>query len=153
MGPLLARRLKLSFQDTDQIIVRHAQRSIPEIFRLEGETGFRQREAEAIRSLEQQPPTVVACGGGAILGADNRITMQRSGTRIYLRVPLKILETRLQHKKDRPLLAQGSLTGTLADQLTQRESWYQESDIQIDAGDGSPEQVAQKIFESWATQT
>lgn len=152
MGPLLAQRLEIPFHDLDEIIVQNAQRSIPEIFHLEGEMGFRRREAESIRAMEQEQPAVIACGGGAILRADNRIAMQQSGTRIYLRVPLKILEARLRYKKDRPLLAPDSLADTLAGQLATRESWYQESEIQIDAGDGSPEQVARTIFASWKNQ-
>lgn len=153
IGPLLAQLVKMSFVDTDEIITRKARRSISEIFRLEGEAGFRKREAEAIREIGPQKPAVVACGGGAILEAGNRIAMQGSGTRIYLRVPLEILEARLHHKKDRPLLAQGSLTNTLADQLAKRKSWYEESEIQINAGNASPEQVAQQIFERWTSQS
>jgi shikimate kinase len=57
------------------------------------------------------------------------------------------LENRLQHKQDRPLLAQGSLASTLTHQLSQREAWYQESEIQIDAGADSPEELAQKILQ------
>lgn len=153
IGPLLAQLVKMSFVDTDEIITRKARRSISEIFRLEGEAGFRKREAEAIWEIGPQKPAVVACGGGAILEAGNRIAMQGSGTRIYLRVPLEILEARLRDKKDRPLLAQGSMTSTLADQLANRETWYQESEIQVEAGDGSPTQVAQRIFEKWTTPT
>lgn len=153
IGPLLAQLVKMSFVDTDEIITQKARRSISEIFRLEGEAGFRKREAGAIREIGPQKPAVVACGGGAILEAGNRIAMQGSGTRIYLRVPMEILEARLHHKKDRPLLAQGSLTNTLADQLAKRKSWYEESEIQINAGDASPEQVAQQIFERWTSQS
>ena len=147
VGPLLARLLNIPFHDTDEIILRSAQRSIPEIFSTEGEAGFRLRESQAIREIGNQPSAVIACGGGAILEPTNRDEMRKTGTRIYLRVPLEQLEKRLQHKQDRPLLARGSLTSTLTHQLSQREAWYQESEIQIDAGPDSPEELAQKIFQ------
>ena len=153
LGPILATQLKIPFHDTDEIIIRSAQRSIPEIFSIEGETGFRKREAEAIRGMAKQKPAVVSSGAGAILVADNRHWMQKTGTRIYLQTPLELLERRLRDKQDRPLLAQGSLLSVLTDQLSERESWYQESEIQIDAGDSSPAELAQQIGEILTAQT
>jgi shikimate kinase len=79
--------------------------------------------------------------------------MQKTGTRIYLQTPLELLERRLRDKQDRPLLAQGSLLSILTDQLSERESWYQESEIQIDAGDSSPAELAQQIGEILTAQT
>ena len=153
LGPILASQLKIPFHDTDEIIVQSTQRSIPEIFSIEGESGFRKREAEAIRGMAKQKPAVVSSGAGAILEADNRDWMQKTGTRIYLRTPLELLERRLRDKQDRPLLAQGSLLSVLTDQLSERESWYQESEIQIDAGDSSPAELAQQIGEILTAQT
>ena len=147
VGPLLAQKLQMPFHDTDQMIGQGARRSIPDIFSSEGEKGFRERESDVILKMEKQKPAVIACGGGAVLHAENRQTMERSGTRVYLRVPLEVLEKRLRHQQDRPLLAHGSLTSTLAEQLSQRQSWYQESEIQLEAGQDSPGQLAQKILE------
>lgn len=147
MGPILAQKLQMPFQDTDEIIAQSAQQTIPEIFSAEGETGFRKRESVVIHQMEKQKPAVIACGGGAVLDAGNRMAMQRSGIRIYLRIPLEILQDRLRDQQDRPLLAQGSLASTLADQLSHRQPWYQESEIQVDAGPESPEQLARRILE------
>lgn len=129
------------------MIVRTAKRPIPDIFSTEGEPGFRQRETRVIHDLEKQSPAVVACGGGAVLLKANRDCMHRTGVRVYLRIPLGILNDRLKQKKDRPLLLQGDLTTTLSDQLNAREPWYQESEIQIDADQDSPARVAQQIFQ------
>ena len=150
VGPLLARRMGIPFHDTDEIIIQKARRSIPEIFNTEGEAGFRKRETEAIRWIGLQKPSVVACGGGAVTEASNREEMIRTGTRVYLQVSLPLLEKRLTHQKDRPLLSQGPLVPTLTRQLSQREAWYRESEIQLEADQGSPEDLAGKIFERWA---
>lgn len=147
LGPLLAQKLRLPFQDTDQIICEQAALTIPEIFSREGETGFRQREAAVIHHMVEEKTSVIACGGGAVLDARNRAVMQKTGTRIYLCVPPHILEGRLQLKQDRPLLAQGNLSATLTRQLAERESLYRESEILIEAGAASPTEVVENIFQ------
>jgi shikimate kinase len=77
--------------------------------------------------------------------------MQRSGTRVYLRVPLETLRNRLESKKDRPLLAHGSLLATLTEQLAAREPWYQDSEIKINA-DAPAEKVAREVFQRLTSQ-
>ncbi len=64
VGELLARRWGIPFVDLDQEIEHAAGMSIPEIFRREGEDGFREREVEATRSVAPAGPVVVATGGG-----------------------------------------------------------------------------------------
>jgi len=145
VGPLVAEKLRLPFHDTDEMIIQTAQLSIPEIFFREGEAGFRHREATALQSMEKGKPAVIACGGGAVMGAGNREIMQRTGIRIYLRVPVDVLEKRLQDQQDRPLLAKKSLPITLPQQLAHREPWYRESEILIESGPESPAQLAEKI--------
>jgi shikimate kinase / 3-dehydroquinate synthase len=55
------------FFDLDQEIERSVRRSIPDLFRREGEAGFRVLEAEeALRTLKRERPAVIALGGGAI---------------------------------------------------------------------------------------
>jgi shikimate kinase len=54
------------FVDSDQVIVERAGADIPWIFDLEGEAGFRQREAQVIAELTQQPDIVLATGGGVV---------------------------------------------------------------------------------------
>lgn len=146
IGPLLAGKLHLPFHDTDEIIAQSASLTIPTIFSREGEAGFRRRETAALREMKTKGPAVIACGGGAVLAEENRKIMQRTGTRIYLRVPMELLEKRLRPQADRPLLAGGSLSGTLSHQLAQREPWYRESEILIEASEESPEELAEKIF-------
>jgi len=53
LGKRLARKLDLSFVDLDLEIVRQENRSVPEIFRDEGESGFRSIEKE-ILTIEKE---------------------------------------------------------------------------------------------------
>ena len=45
-----------------------------------GESAFRALEAAALEALADAEPSVVACGGGVILDASNRVLLKRTGT-------------------------------------------------------------------------
>lgn len=78
LGRLLADRLGLRFLDLDQLIVKQAGRPISEIFAREGEKGFREREAKALKAA-LKPGAVVALGGGTVVKPANRAVLKRSG--------------------------------------------------------------------------
>ncbi len=67
VGQILAPRLKLPLVDTDQEIQATHRRTIREIFEVEGEDGFRDMEAEAIRRVTSGEPRLVSLGGGSVL--------------------------------------------------------------------------------------
>ena len=62
-GRILARRLKRDFHDSDQEIERRCGVKVPVIFDIEGEPGFRQREAAMIAELTALEDVVLATGG------------------------------------------------------------------------------------------
>jgi shikimate kinase / 3-dehydroquinate synthase len=67
LGSRVAALIGRQFFDLDQEIERSVRRSIPDLFRREGEVGFRVLEAEeALRTLKRERPAVIALGGGAI---------------------------------------------------------------------------------------
>ena len=71
IGRMLARELGYRFLDTDRIIEERCGANIPWIFDVEGEDGFRQRETAMLRELSQEPRTVLATGGGAVMREEN----------------------------------------------------------------------------------
>jgi len=73
VGPRVAARLGLEFVDTDAEIEREAGRSIPDLWRGEGEPAFRAREGALVeRLLTDGTPRVVAFGGGTVTVARTR---------------------------------------------------------------------------------
>src|ERR1051326_1395633 len=84
VGRLLARRLKLRFFDSDHEIERRCGVSIPLIFEIEGEAGFRAREEQAVAELTAMDGIVLATGGGAVLSADSRRRLTARGAVVYL---------------------------------------------------------------------
>ncbi len=67
IGKILSRQRDLEFYDSDHEIVARCGVSIPTIFEIEGEEGFRRREICVIDDLSQREGIVLATGGGAIL--------------------------------------------------------------------------------------
>jgi shikimate kinase len=108
IGRRLAAHYGWEFRDLDVDIVAQAGRTIPEIFAAEGEAGFRQREADALRAVAARPgpPLVLATGGGTPCFHDNLGVLRATGFALWLDVPLPELVRRLvRASSTRPLLA------------------------------------------------
>ena len=70
LGRNVARRLRLNFVDTDRYIEEMTGRTIPEIFREDGESAFRAVESQAIDQIMAEQNQVVSTGGGAFVNPD-----------------------------------------------------------------------------------
>lgn len=99
VGKRIADQCGMQFVDTDESVVSQAGRPIPEIFRTEGESAFRDWESEVIRNVASGQGCVIATGGGAVLRPEN-IDWLRENGRIYFldRKPELLMAT-----ADRPL--------------------------------------------------
>lgn len=104
IGKRLAQRFGLRFVDADHAIEAATGTSIRTIFELEGEAGFRQREHAVLRALCADHDQLIATGGGAVLRADNRELLQRSGFVVWLRTSVERQVERLGNDRSRPLL-------------------------------------------------
>jgi len=84
IGRQLAKRLGKSFYDADREIEARTGVGVAVIFDIEGEVGFRKREAEVIEQLTAQEDIVLATGGGAVLDSRNRDHLKMRGFVVYL---------------------------------------------------------------------
>lgn len=140
-GRLLAQALDVPFIDLDETIATESRMSIPEIFELEGEAGFRAREAAALQSVLTGGEKVVALGGGALVDPDNRRMVESAGPVLLLNATLEALLERLPDDSDeRPLLT-GNLTGRLESLLTHRREHYQSFPNRIETAGRSPKEI------------
>lgn len=107
VGRAVAQALSLPFHDCDREVERLTGRTIPEIFAAEGEEAFRAVESRALAALcTAEAPCVIATGGGAVLSAENRRLLRRSGTVFWLDRDLgNIMSTDCS---GRPLLSGGA---------------------------------------------
>jgi shikimate kinase len=135
VGRQLAARVGKTFHDTDQEIERRTGVKIALIFEIEGEAGFRAREAKVVDQLTQLSNVVVATGGGAVLDAESRKHLASRGVVIYLHGQPKDLWTRTRHDKSRPLLQDTDPLEKLQNLYQQRDPLYREiADVVVDTG-------------------
>ena len=102
VGRRLASALRASFTDADDEIVTAAGMSIPDIFALYGEPRFRELERRVVARLLEQPPMVLALGGGAFIDGETRARVKVRGISIWLRADLDTLLARTDAQARQP---------------------------------------------------
>jgi shikimate kinase len=142
VGKLLAKELKTSFADTDDLIVSQQGSSIAQIFDLQGEASFRELERKIIVEIEEK---VIATGGGLPVYHQLMDVLLEKGIVIYLKIDAQTAMKRLSSFTDRPLLTDEIVIkkqqwSTL---LLQRESVYERAHHTIDATLTPKEELSQ----------
>lgn len=149
VGRMAAHSLGFDFVDTDQLVIEAAGRSIPEIFAAEGETGFRQRETAALKSLESANRMVIATGGGIVTQPVNLPILKHLGFVVWLNASPETLYKRTAHSHDRPLLHNSNPAQVLRDLYHQRATLYQEvCNLKITTDDLALPDVAYGLVET-----
>ena len=152
VGTALAKLLNVPFLDSDEELVKAADRSIAEIFERDGEAFFRDREAEVIARLLRGAPCILSTGGGAFLAERNREQIKAAGISVWLHADLDLLWQRVRHKNTRPLLRTENPKETLRALYEARIPHYQMADLHVQ---GLPEYtietMATRVIEALLT--
>jgi shikimate kinase len=153
VGKLLAKQLGKSFIDSDEEIQRRTGVTIPHIFDVEGEAGFRSRESSVIRELVLRDNIVLATGGGTVLNEVNRAELSRNGIVVYLKSSVHDLWQRTRHDRNRPLLRTADPRGTLRELFELRDPLYtQVADLVVHTGKQSAHNLVLKLQHELETQ-
>jgi shikimate kinase len=148
MGRLLAKQLGKDFVDSDEEIIQRTGVTIPHIFDVEGEAGFRVRESAAIADIVQRDNIVLATGGGAVLAEQNQVLLQQNGIVIYLQASVHDLWHRTKHDRNRPLLQTADPYAKLSELHQQRNPLYQQvADVVVQTGKRSVHGLMQHLLE------
>ena len=146
VGKVLADFLGCPFMDLDDLVVKKAGKSIPDIFAQDGEPAFRLLEAQMLRKTVEkyaESTAVLALGGGAVLAPASAALLHEKTVCIYLRATLDTLLARLAGETAGRPLADASL----ADRLASREPIYEKTaHVTIDTDGLSPDEVADEII-------
>ena len=146
VGKVLADFLGCPFMDLDDLVVKKAGKSIPDIFAQDGEPAFRELEAQVLRKTVAkyaESTAVLALGGGAVLAPASAALLHEKTVCIYLRATLDTLLARLEGETAGRPLADASL----ADRLAAREPIYEKTaHVVIDTDGLSPDEVADEII-------
>jgi shikimate kinase len=151
VGKLLAKHLGKTFVDTDHEIQKRTGVTVPTIFEIEGEAGFRRRESAMLEELARLDDLVLATGGGIVLAESNRRLLRERGTVVYLRAALDDLWARTRHDRARPLLQSADPRGKLADLIAVRDPLYREvADIIMDTSRQSVHTLVRQLEQKLA---
>lgn len=146
VGALVADALGCPFIDLDEVIVKKAGRSIPEIFEADGERGFRRLEKQALEKTVAkygENTAVLSLGGGTVTIPGAVQLLQESTLCIYLEASAQVLEERLKGQAStRPLADEH-----FAERLLEREPLYRSAaHITIETDGLTPEEVTDEII-------
>jgi shikimate kinase len=147
VGKVLAKKLGRRFLDADHVIEERCGVKIPVIFEMEGENGFRKREAQAIEEITNEIGIVLATGGGAVLMPENRLALKERGTVIYLHANPTELWHRTKGGEGRPLLRNGDARKILENLYAIRDPLYREiANHVIETGKPSVNQLVNTLI-------
>lgn len=148
IGRAVANALKLKFVDSDHEIEARAGANIAWIFDVEGEQGFRNREASVIDDLTRDQGIVLATGGGAILRKETRERLKQRGLVVYLKASAEQILLRTLKDKKRPLLQTQDRDKVVKNLLSERDPLYQEiADVTIATGSEKITEITKKILQ------
>lgn len=147
VGKLLATRLRFDFFDSDLAVQEQTGADIPWIFDIEGEEGFRKREAKAIDQLTKMHEIVLATGGGVIIDPANRRNLASRGFVVYLRVSVAEQVRRTYRSRTRPLILNKNSKEIFEKLREEREPLYQEiADLTVETDHGSIKAIVDTIL-------
>ena len=148
IGRHLAQMLHLDFYDSDHEIEARSGADIAWVFDVEGEEGFRVREARVIEDLTEKQGIVLATGGGSVNSKDIRNRLSARGIVVYLETTIDKQVARTQRDKRRPLLQVNDPREVLENLAEERNPLYTEiADLVIRTDDQSAKVVASQIVE------
>jgi shikimate kinase len=153
VGRLLAQRIGWPGVDLDDCIEASAGRSIRQIFEDEGESGFREREQQALALVAAGTvPTVIALGGGAILRPANQQLIRTMGRCVWLQGSAEQLLQRISADattaQRRPQLSQRSGYDEVVEILAAREPIYRQlAQLTVHTDHRSPDELVLEIVD------
>ena len=150
VGPRVAERAGVPFVDLDAAVTARAGKAVPEIFATEGESGFRQREADELaRVLDEGGARVVALGGGTLLDTGRRRAALARARVVTLTARADTIAERTAGP-GRPLLEAADRPARIRELLEARAGAYAEAHAQIATDGVTVDAVAEAVLEAWA---
>jgi shikimate kinase len=148
VGRRLAKRLGLTFVDTDEEIEDAAGYPAAEVFERYGESDFRDGERRLVARLVEGDIRVIATGGGAYVDARTRKLLNERAITIWLDAPIDILAERTSRRDTRAQLRNGDPKAVLERLATERRPSYEEAHIHVKSGAGAHKDVVDAILDA-----
>jgi XRE family transcriptional regulator, aerobic/anaerobic benzoate catabolism transcriptional regulator len=152
VGPLLARRLRVSFVELDDLVEHEAGLPLREIFQVHGEGHYRRLEARALEGfLTRTTPAVLATGGGIVTSTETYERLRRACFTVWLRARPEDHLARVERQGDlRPMSRSPNAMAELRQILSARAPLYAQADLVVDTDRGAADAAAAAIEKSLA---
>ncbi len=143
-GKLLAKRLGMTFIDTDDLIESDFSMTTFDIIEKFGIEYFRRIENQKLATISQKENVVVSLGGGTLIAPQNLKQVLKNGILIYLRWDSNLLLGNLKRIKRRPLLKDLD-KNTFQILFEERAEGYSHAHIVVDCDYQTAESVVDQI--------
>ncbi len=148
IGELVAQKLYRSFIDIDNEIEKEFGMSTTDIFKVHGETVFRDYEKKIIKSYCDQKLKIISIGGGAFMQPEVREACLANCTVFYLDVSWEQWKERLDILIDSRPILQSRDINEIEKLFYERQGAYSLNHSKLTVNNQSAEQVADHIVES-----
>jgi shikimate kinase len=149
VGRRLARRLGLTFVDSDAAIQDAAGLSPAEVFERYGENDFRDGERRLVaRLVAEGDVRVIATGGGAYIDPRTRELLNSRAITVWLDAPVDVLAERTSRRDTRAQLRNGDPKATLERLANERPTSYEQAHIHVKSGGGAHKEVVDAIVKA-----
>lgn len=145
VGRLSAEQLGFEFLDTDVLIEQRSGRKITEIFAQNGETAFRELEAQLVAELATHTRSIISTGGGLPTNPANLESLKAHALVVCLWASPERIYERVREHSHRPLLNEPDPLGKIRTLLTAREKFYKQADVLINSDLRSAREVTQQV--------
>lgn len=147
IASMLRKKLSMNLVEMDARIVKEQGMSINEIFEKYGESHFRDIESQLIVTIGNEGDTVVSCGGGVVVRAENTEYMKKNGTIVFLSATPETIYSRVKDSTDRPILNGHMNVEYIAELMEKRRALYEAAaDIKISTDGKSTEEICNEII-------
>ncbi len=146
VGRELARMRSMEFIDTDELIEKRMNMSIPDIFSTLGEERFRDIESETLFSLRGLDNIIISCGGGIVLRDENRRFLVNETECFWLYTSAVESLNRITDNS-RPLLSGDDRYKKAHELFEKRKPLYAQTCTALVISEGNPENTAEHINE------
>ncbi|WP_308516008.1 shikimate kinase [Sphingomonas flavescens] len=146
VGRRLAKRLGVSFVDSDSAIEDASGLPAAEVFERYGERDFRDGERRLVARLIEGEVRVIATGGGAYVDPRTRELLNQRAITVWLDAPVDVLTERTSRRDTRVQLRTGDPKAVLERLSQERRPSYEEAHIHVKSGDGAHKDVVDAII-------
>jgi shikimate kinase len=147
IGKALSERLHMRLVDVDAEIESAEKMTINDIFRVYGESRFRETETAMIKKLSQEKNIIISTGGGAVLRDENMKALRENGLVFCLDASVETILERTGRSEDRPLLKVENPREKISELLAYRRPFYEKAGIMIDTDGKTPLEIVREIME------